>query len=211
LLFVGVFIVLGAVLGTKEIAKQFVRTWYLWAPVLAAALLYLTIHWEERYISPFMAMGWAPLICLIRFPNKQDGRRLVKSIVMVVVAAMTLQAGLVTARDAVHDHRITQQNLEVTEGLYAAGIKPNQEIAEVNGYVAIWEWLARVSAVAEVSDEYPEALRPASRDKQAQIYKRLAATGATALISSSIPQWASNSDWQEIGHTPMYIHYLDRQ
>jgi hypothetical protein len=211
LLFVGVFMVLGVVLGTKEIVKQFVRTWYLWTTVLAAAFLYLTIHWEARYISPFVAMGWASLICLIRLPDNQDGRRLVKSVVVVVVAAMALQAGFVVVREAMHNHQVTQQNREITEGLYAAGIEPNQKIAEVNGYVAIWEWLARVSVVAEVSDEYPEALRPTNRDKQGQIYKRLAATGATALISSTIPQWASNSDWQEIGHTRMYIHYLDRQ
>ena len=203
--------VLGVVLGTKEIVKQFVRTWYLWTTVLAAAFLYLTIHWEARYISPFVAMGWASLICLIRLPDNQDGRRLVKSVVVVVVAAMALQAGFVVVREAMHNHQVTQQNREITEGLYAAGIEPNQKIAEVNGYVAIWEWLARVSVVAEVSDEYPEALRPTNRDKQGQIYKRLAATGATALISSTIPQWASNSDWQEIGHTRMYIHYLDRQ
>jgi hypothetical protein len=115
---------------------------------------------------------------------------------MVIVAAMALQVGLVVVREAMHDHRVTQQNREITEGLYAAGIEPNQKIAEVNGYVAIWEWLARMPVVAEVSDEYPEALGPTNRDKQVQIYQRLAATGATALISSTIPQWASNSDWQ---------------
>jgi hypothetical protein len=210
-LLVGVLIILGMVRSSSEALKQFARTWYLWVPVLAIVLLYVTIHWEERYISPFMAMGWAPLICLIRLPGHQYSRRLLKAFVIVVVAIMMLVTVTVTMRDALHDHRTTKQNFEIAEGLRAAGLEPNEKIAEVNAYVAIWEWLTRVSVVAEISDEYPRGFWPASREKQTQIYERLAATGARALISSSVPPWASDSDWQEIGNTPMYIHYLDRR
>jgi hypothetical protein len=210
-LFVGVFITLGVVRGPNEALKQFARTWYLWAPVLAATLIYVTIHWEERYINPFMAMGWAPLLCLIRLPDHENSRRQLKAFVFVVVAVMMVQTGAVTLRDALHDHRTTQQNLEIAAGLRAAGFTPSEKIVEVNAYVAIWEWLTRVSVVAEISDEYPRAMRPPSREEQTKIYERLAATGARALISSSVPSWASSSDWQEIGDTPMYVHFLDRR
>jgi len=209
LLLVGVFIILGIVGSAKEVLRQFARTWYLWVPVLATILMYVTIHWEERYISPFMAMGWASLLCLVRLPDHQNSRRLLKALVIVVVAVLIFRTGIVTLKDVLHNHRTTKQNLEIAEALYAAGFAPNEKIAEVNAYVAIWEWLARVSVVAEISDAYPRALCPASRDKQTQIYDRLAATGARILIASPVPPWASNSDWQEIGDTTMYVYFLD--
>jgi hypothetical protein len=160
-------------------------------------------------LSPFLAMGWAPLLCLVRLPDHQNSRRLLKAFVIVVVTALIFRTGVVTLKDVLHNHRTTKQDLEIAEGLYAAGFEPNEKVAEVNAYVAIWEWLARVSVVAEISDEYPRAFWPASRDKQTQIYERLAATGARALISHSVPSWASSSDWQEIGDTTMYVHFLD--
>jgi hypothetical protein len=193
----------------KETLKQFARTWYLWVPTLTAILIYLTIHWEARYLSPFVAMGWAPLLCLIRLPDHQTNRRLLNAFVAVVVATLMFQSCGIAVREAVHNHQIIKQNVEIADELRAAGFKPNEKIAEVNGYVAIWEWQTCVSVVAEISDEYPRALWPPSRNEQTQIYERLATTGARALISSSVPFWASSSDWHEIGKTPMYIHYLD--
>jgi hypothetical protein len=202
------FIALAMLCGMREVVKRFARTWYLWVPALAATLLYLSIHWEERYFDPFMALAWAPLICAVSVPTSEANRQKLKILVAVVVAALLLRTCVVTVRETAHDHRIEEQNLDIAAGLYAAGFKPYEKIAEVNGYVAIWEWLARVQVVAEISAQYPKDLLPASRENQAQIYERLSDTGARAIISSSIPEWASESDWQRIRNTPMYVHYL---
>jgi hypothetical protein len=48
------------------------------------------------------------------------------------------------------------------------------------------------------------------RGRQEEIYSRLAAFGAVALISNPPPTWALASGWKEIGGTPIYFHYLGK-
>jgi hypothetical protein len=209
--FVGVFSILAMSQNSKKIPARLAKMWHLWLPVLAAILIYITVHWEDRYLAPFVAMGWSPFVSLIRLPDNTSSRRLMNSAVALVVSILILQTGAITIANALRQHREVERSVRIAEGLYAAGIRPNDKIVEVNGYVNLWEWLVPVSVVGEISREYPAEFLPLSSDKQSLIYERLSSTGARALVSDSVPRWAQNSDWKEIRNTSTYFLYLDQQ
>jgi hypothetical protein len=195
----------------QEMWREFLARWFLWLPGAAAIALYAVIHVESRYFSPFWALCWAPLICLVRLPNQDNNQRLLRTVVIVCVTLFLIPTGIGDTREAIFGQRDARLQTNIATGLAAAGVQRNEKIAMLNGFLGDeWQRLLRLSVVAEVPYQDTDVFWASDRARQAEIYEQLAAAGATTLVANGIPAWASMEGWQEVGRTPIYVRSLKK-
>jgi hypothetical protein len=207
-LLAGVAILMVARRHLREMVREFALMWYLWLPGAAAIALYVTIHVEPRYISPFWGLLWAPLICLVRLPDRKEVRRFLKAASIVSVTIMMIQTGLPIIPDALSGQRGAAQEVAIARGLMDAGIRPGDKIAVIDDFGNEWQRLIHVSVIVEILDANSFWASDAAR--QAQVYELLAAHGAAALVAGTFPNATSLVGWRRIGTTSVYIRSLKK-
>ena len=206
-LLVGVAILLLAQGRFRETARAFLRMWYLWFPAAAAISLYVALFVEFRYLAPFWALAWAPLFCLVRLPNHEKFRRLLKAVCLVCVTMMLFQTGRSIIPDVRVAQRDAEQQVAIARGLAAFGVQPSERVAVLSGFLGDeWERLAHVSVVAEIPDA--DSFWAGDAARQSQICDLLAAHGVTTLVAKRVPDGTSPLGWRQLDGTPVYARSL---
>lgn len=103
-------------------------------------------------------------------------------------------------------------NWIVAERLKRLGVAPGDIVGSAgNTPYATWAYLAEVSIVADIPDTGRGSFWWAG-DPQAkeQVFEAIARTGAKVLVADRRPTPKWSADWQQIGNTPFYVHFLSQ-
>jgi hypothetical protein len=197
--------------------------WFLFVPAIATFLLYSLVHWEPRYIAPFLTVVIVCGFVSTHLPDTMESRRLFPAVAVLLSAMLLCPFGpgrfrlnsgifdLLPSRDDPNSDR------EVAGEMSKIGLHPGDRIASLwfsNLGMSNWAHLAGVRIIAEVYywPGRPETLVnefwDADPATQAQVIQVLASTGASAIISQEAPRGLGGTGWVRVGRTQYYIYWL---
>jgi hypothetical protein len=213
-LFIGAGIIL-ILIGpnARERVKTTLRSWPLFLPGVVAPGLYLLVTLEPRYVAPFLI-----LLLLGLFPgalvenSEVAAKRAVISAMVITTALMAFTAGLVAYHLAGFPRgQDGEQYVQVGQSLNRAGIQPGDDVAIIGDSSdgCRWARMARVRIVAQIlREDAHDFLQVSSPSVKAEVYNAFARGGAKAVVAEEAPPSGGFEDWQRLGDTQYYVHFL---
>lgn len=201
----GVLILLTMRLRLRATFRELCEVWYLWVPAIAALLLYGLIWIEARYVAQFFVLFWAACLALVRLPNTNDSRRLLRATLVVVVGLMGIRVTVHLMSDSVRGHRNAKEQMYIAESLAEQGVQREEKIAFLGSLPGTWQKLLRVHIVAEADDENFCVTDAA---KWREIDTVLLRAGARVFIGEFLNS-SCTAGWQEVGKTSIYVHHFN--
>jgi hypothetical protein len=197
--------------------KDILGSWPLLVPGIAAVCLYSLISVEPRYVAPFLVLVLLGLLPGILLDNPVAAAKPVAISTMVVAASLTvLTAAFVVYHLAGFPRGVRGEALgvyvQVGTSLNRAGVPPGEEVALLGDSSdgCRWARMARVRIVAQILREDTGDFWRESRSGKADVYDALARAGAKAVVAEEAPPPGEIADWQRLGNTFYYVHFLSR-
>jgi hypothetical protein len=197
--------------------------WFLFVPAITTPFLYSLVHWEPRYIAPFLVVVIVCCFLSIHLPETRESRRLFPAVavLMSVMLICPLGPGSIRLKTGIFDLLPSRDDPnsdpEVAGEMYRIGLHPGDRIASLcysNLGMSNWAHLAGLRIIAEVYywPGRPETLAndfwDANPATQVKVIQVLASTGASAVISQEAPRGSGGTGWVQVGRTQYYIHWL---
>jgi hypothetical protein len=194
--------------------------WPILLTALGAIAMYVLVHVETRYISPFVSAVILCLLAGVSIDNSPAARRLLRAFVITVAAALLLQITLSTVRTSVLAFggkvssgargRTPAAHYEIARALTEAGLRPGNRIVHLgDSWSAVWARIAKIRIVAEVMPNEVIAFWVVLATDPARIWRALESTGANAVITDCPPDWAPLAGWRPLASTGLHIRFLE--
>jgi hypothetical protein len=188
---------------------------FLLLPALAAFCMYAPVYVEPRYVAAYVVLFWVAILSGIRLPASPEFKRVAAAVTISIVLTLGAQLVARMVRDFYNGISDSQKvNWMVAEGLKRMGVAPGDTVAVAGKYVSSscsWALMAEVSIVAETPDYGTESFWwAADPQAKAQVFQAFAKTGAKVLVADRMPLPNWSSDWQQLGNTSYYVHFLTR-
>jgi hypothetical protein len=194
--------------------KDILKGWPLLVCGAAAPCLYVFVHVEPRFLSAFVVLVWLGLFSGIRLQKSQDSIKLGAIATLVIATSMMI----FTARYVVY-HLVDPfphlrghggEYYQVAESLDGKGLRAGETVAIIGKAerAMLWARLARVRIVAQISPDDADEFWLADPRVKAEVLKAMAGTGAKAVVTEMTPPSDGSSDWQSVGNTKYFVHFL---
>jgi 4-amino-4-deoxy-L-arabinose transferase-like glycosyltransferase len=184
--------------------------WSLLVPGIIGPCLYLLISVEPRYVAPFfllILLGLLPAVAL-GGSSKTHAQRTIWPV--AVATGLMIASGALVAYHAAGFPRAENGEifLEVGSALNHAGVQPGEEIGIIGDGSdgCRWARLARVRIVAQVLREDVPAFWKINHPDG--VYEAFRRAGAKAVVAEQAPSPDRLSDWQQLGNSHYYVHFL---
>jgi 4-amino-4-deoxy-L-arabinose transferase-like glycosyltransferase len=188
------------------------RSWPLLVPGVVAVCLYLLVSVEPRYIAPFLVLVLLGLLPGILLQNPKDAaERTAISAVVIASSLMVLSALFVVYHLAGFPRGETLGVfVQVGESLNRAGVLPGEDVALIGDSSdgCRWARMGRVRVVAQILREDTGDFWKAPESVKAEVYDAFEKAGAKAVVAEETPSADGFSDWQKLGDTHYYVHFL---
>ena len=211
----GVLIVL---LMSPDAARRFkdtLRSWPLLIPGGAAPCLYLLVSVEPRYVAPFLALVLLGLFPAILLQNSKVGARRTAILTVVIATSVMVLTALLVVYHLAGFPRKEPAGwwVRVGQSLNRAGVRPGEDVALIGNSSSGCRWarMARVRIVAQIlPEDVNEFWRLSDSRVKAEVYDAFARGGAKAVVAEQTPPSNGLADWQRLGDTHYYVHFLAR-
>jgi hypothetical protein len=199
--------------------------WFIWAPGVAALLMFALVHVESRFLGGWLILLFAGAICACSLPAD---RSILFAVSCVGIATLgTVGAAQVTqateeALRSDHAGGRSPRNALIATFLLHNGLHQGDQVAVIgDGMYVYWAHLARLHVVAEIpaNTKLYEA-HPAldfwesGSEQQKHSLRILEQTGAEAviafpqgLVEGSVPSITS-APWKKIDGTDAYVYFF---
>ncbi|HEX8814384.1 MAG TPA: hypothetical protein VF753_02690 [Terriglobales bacterium] len=184
---------------------------------LIAISLYMLIAVEPRYIAPFLVLillGMLPGVLVAN--TKQATKRTVLTMNFISAALVIFTAMFVGYHLAGFPRGFHGDGLDVYArvGTYlnTAGVNPGDEIAIIGDSSDgdRWARAARVRIVAQIlREDVKDFWAIPDATTRGGIYDAFARTGARAVIAEDTPPPSALAEWQQLGNSHYYVHFLN--
>jgi hypothetical protein len=199
--------------NTPQRFKNILRSWPLLVPGIAAPCLYLLVSVEPRYVAPFLvllALGLFPGIFLL---NRKDAARRTAISMVVLAASVTVFTALLVIYHLAGFPREEPGELwvQVGKSLNAVGVRPGEDVAIIGDCSdgCRWARMARVRIVAQIlREDVDDFWRVSGTRVKGQVYDAFVRAGAKAVVAEKTPPSGEFADWQRLGDTHYYVHFL---
>jgi hypothetical protein len=194
--------------------RKISRSWPLLLAGVAGPFLYLLISVEPRYIAPFFVLVLLGLFPGIVVRNSKDAERRTARWTMVFAAFTMVLTGLVVVYHLAGypraERRLGEEFLQVGESLNRTGVHAGQDVAIIGDSSdgCRWARMARVRIVAQVLRGDVDNFWRADSDVKADVYDAFAKAGANAVVAEQTPPPEDAADWQRLGDSHYYVHFL---
>jgi hypothetical protein len=197
-------------------SKYILRSWPLLVPGVAALCLYLLVSVEPRYVAPFLVLVLLGLFPGILLENRKGAaKRIAVSAMVIATSLMVLTALFVVYHLAGFPRGARGETLgvylQVGESLNRAGVGPGEDVAIIGDGSdgCRWARMARVRIVAQIlREDVDDFWRVADPRVKAEVYDALARAGAKAVVAEETPPADAFGDWERLGNTDYYVHFL---
>jgi len=212
----------GAILGAIVTLLVLTGTWrsgirnlaeyvFLLIPPLAALCMYAPVHVEPRMVAAYVVLLWVGILSGIRLPASPEFKRIAAAVTISMLVMLGVQiVGRVVEdlNNGISDPE--KVNWVVAEHLKRMGVAPGDIVASAGDtHNSSWHHIAEVSIVAETPDYGKESFWwAADPQAKAQVFQAFAKTGAKAVVADRMPLPNWSADWQQIGDTQYFIHFL---
>jgi hypothetical protein len=192
------------------------------APICAVAIsgigIYLLVHVEARYLSPFLCLIAALLLCTLRVPRTRWWSGAVVAICLTAGIAPAVprlasaSALVVRKRGEVRDER-----WQIAQAFADDGVPHGTPVACIGeSWTSDWHRLAWVRVVAEIPyDNHEHVTGDVDRfwagppDVQEEVLRRFRKAGARWVVANYVPAWADTHLWKHIRNSEYYYRHLD--
>lgn len=203
----------------NEFFNELKRNLFLLLPSIIGVGIYLFVVFEKRYIPGFLIVMWLILFASLRLAKRAVSGYILSYAMLTLVVIMLLRFLLMGSNYVsliVHDFKSGKEANEmwvVANELNKTGLSRGDKVAtisdESNQY---WARIAGLRIVAEVSPEdYIDEFWGLSEGKRLEAIKVFSNTGAKALVTPYIPEYALNSNlhgWKRIDNTNYHVYSL---
>jgi hypothetical protein len=195
--------------------QNILKSWPLLVPGFTGISIYTLVVLEQRYIAPFVVLVLLGLFPGILLQKPKDATKrsaiatlVIATFVMVFIAGMTVfhlafPLPLLRGHGGVY--------YQAAESLNREGVWPGEAVAIIgSGWDGmIWARLARVRIVAQIPPEDTDDFWLASDPRvKVEVYDAFARAGAKAIVTEETPPSGGFADWQRVGSTQYYVHFL---
>lgn len=190
------------------------KSWPLLLPGVAAICMYSFVSIQPRYICPFIVLVLLGLFPGVLLHNpKDDTRRTAIATVVIATSVMVLTAQYVGY------HLVGFPRVRETEGVYGKtadylskmGVRPGDAVGVIgDGWDEMhWARLARVRIVVQIPPEEADNFwRLSDPRSKSEVDDAVTRAGVVAIVAGKVPTSGMSADWQPVGDTPYYIHFL---
>jgi hypothetical protein len=101
--------------------------------------------------------------------------------------------------------------VQVGKSLNKAGVRPGEDVAIIGDSSdgCRWARMARVRIVAQIlREDTDDFWRVSDPRVKAEVYDAFARAGAKAVVAEETPPPGGFGDWQRLGDTHYYVHFL---
>jgi 4-amino-4-deoxy-L-arabinose transferase-like glycosyltransferase len=212
----------GAILGAIVTLLVLSGTWrsgirnlaeyaFLLIPPLAALCMYAPVHVEPRMVAGYVVLLWVGMLSGMRLPASPEFKKIAAAVMISMLVMLGVQIVGRVVEDLNNGISDAQQlNWVVAEELKRMGVAPGDIVASAGDTNnSSWHHIAEVSIVAETPDYGKESFWWAGdAQAKAQVFQAFATTGAKAVVADRMPFPNWSADWQRIGNTSYYVHFL---
>jgi len=191
------------------------RAWPLFVPGIAGLLMYVLVVVVPRLIAPFavlILLGCFPAI-LLQKPDDTAKRSAITTLV-IAASVMTLTALIIVLHLAFPLPTLRGPggvHYQAAESLNREGLRSGDAVAIIgSGWDGmIWARLARLRIICQIPpEEAVEFWRASDPRAKAEVYDAFAKAGARAVVTEETPPSEGFADWQRVGETQYFVHFL---
>lgn len=200
--------------NAPRLFEETLRSWPLLVPGIAAPCLFLLVSVEPRYVAPFLLLVSLGLFPAVLFQNSKERTGRIVAATIVSASCLLVLAALLVLYHVLGFPRGDKGDLWVHVGksLNVAGVQPGEDVAIIGDSSdgCRWARMARVRIVAQVLREDVADFWHLDPRVQEQIFDAFASTGAKAVVAEKTVPSGVSGDWQRLGDTDYYLHFLPR-
>jgi hypothetical protein len=206
--------------GLRRYWKEFLRRWAIWVSAAAALGAYGLVEFAPRLVWPFLIVIWVALLSAVSVPRTQGTRRIVSSVIAVIVLLLCLPVVGAPIRDIrtlrtplEQRDRACGAQLKVARGLRDLGFVEGNRVAIIGkdqGQTECWAELEGLSIIGEIPAAGVDTYWKAAPEVQARILRIFARAGARAVVTYTMPAFGEAADWQRIDDTAYCVRFLDK-
>jgi hypothetical protein len=210
-------VILGAIVtllllgGTwRWVVRNLAEYAFLLIVPLGALCMYAPVHVEPRMVAAYVVLLWLGILSGVRLPASPQFKRIAAAVVLFMLVILCGQIAGRVVTDFKNGISDPQVDWVVAKKLKEMGVAPGDTVAVAGDAVnASWPHIAELTIVAETRDLGKESFWWAA-DPQAKtrVFQAFAETGAKALVADRMPLPNWSADWQQIGNTPYFVHFL---
>lgn len=186
------------------------KSWYLVVPMIVGILMYSIVHFEYRYVAPFVCIGWIALFSGVRLPVSNGLRHIMRFVVSIVFCSQIAIVSANISNDLSNKDFKDNTYSEAAEALRKEGIAPGTKIVMISDeplgkggpFVAR---LARLQIVAQVNT--PAEFWSAPLPIQSELLGTFAVAKADAALSWR-PKGQASQGWNRLGNTAYFMRRL---
>jgi hypothetical protein len=207
--------------AASEVARSFLRVWFLWIPALFLALTYCFVFQDLRYLAGSYALIGFALIAAawkIKLPRR------IAVVSMWLIPVLTLGLLMGSSFRHVFPQLIADisgrklpwgyTNVQVAETLSRSGLLPGDRVAYIGLSINAAHVGLEQSQVVAMVPEYithddgawgrpveitfpkPHDFWRRSREDQERVLEAFRRVGAKWVFADTVPKWADTSGWQ---------------
>jgi hypothetical protein len=201
--------------GIKDWWRNLMTFWPILIPAVAVCLMYMMVHWEERYTSGEMLIAWGAAIVATGISGKERSTKLFWAASLLLGAWVVYRFSTVQVK-YYQVSKSSVRALMVAQRLRAMGVEPGDQVALIGeGFVEeYWARLEKVKIIAEVprSDhnrlaKSAAAFWKSSPEGEKAVLDILKSTGAKAVIADT-PPTTLPPGWVPVGNTGHAIYFF---
>ena len=202
------------------LGRNLLQEWRLLIPVLYGFVLYAQVWVDWRYFGAYLTLFWIALFCALRMPQFERRSQVTGAAAVAIMAVLAFHI-CEFSYTKIRQQDPMEPHLKVARRLGALDIAPGSAVASIgDANLAFWARLGRVKIVAEIPfDVWDPVVRSpdisdvdifwaAGPEVRAAVMRKLAETGAKAVIARDVRPGPAASGWQEIAGTPYSIYKL---
>ena len=206
------FVLLLVLAGFSKGLKSALAWWFLWFPAACGIVMFWLVHVEDRFIPPFLLLGFVGLYTGVLIAN--SGRQML--IVEILMAILLVQGGKATAvllkGFFSSPGTSTSDTARIVDDLARNGVPRGAKVGMIgNASVAYWAWMGQYSIVAEVPTSGTPKFLGADPSGRQQVYACLAKTGAQAALFYADTPELLEPGWQKVGSGDLYVRVLAQE
>jgi hypothetical protein len=193
--------------------QDILRCWPLFVPGVVALSMYVCVLVEPRYVAPFVVLVLLGLLPGILLQKSKDATRRSAIATLVLAASVTFLTLMALVHRAASTPIFWTQGGygQTAESLNREGLRPGVDVAIIGDgdEQMTWARLARLRIVAQIPPEDADDFwRISDPREKAEVYDAFTKAGAMAVVTDEMPPPSGFADWQRVGDTKYYVHFL---
>lgn len=203
------FVLLLLFVGFATGLKSVLAWWFLWFPAACGIIMFWLVHVEDRFIPPFLLLGFVGLYTGVLIASSRRPSLIVKILMALLLvqggkASAVLLKGFLSSPGST-----TKDAAKIVDDLAKNGVPRGAKVGVIGILPgAYWIWMGQYSFVAEVPVSGASKFLGAEPRGRQRVYSCFAKSGALAVFFNAEAPELLDPGWQKVGSENLYVRVL---